>query len=188
MCGGPVNYELCESKKFRFEAPSTPETYKTAEESNSKMKIFGFTFSARDMWLLGIAGTLALAWIGFHLTNATNRKTRFHQAAATFRSRVLAELKGLYPVTQYWDMQTFPRFSRSITEIESAAAEFRFSVSRKRTFDAAVKEYCEYCKQISWEQCAAWSMYPSMRKEDEISPREKFDHLVKALLSFAEEK
>lgn len=152
------------------------------------MEIFGLTLPARDIWLLGIAGALALAWIGFHLTDATNRKTRFNQAAIAFRSRVLAELKGLYPVTQYWDMPTFQRFSNSIIEIESAAAEFRFSVTSKRAFDAAVKEYCEYCKQVSWDQCAGWAMYPTMRKEGEISPRDKFDHLVKTLLSFAEEK
>jgi hypothetical protein len=85
-------------------------------------------------------------------------------------------------------MATFQRFSKSIIEIENAAAEFRFSVARKGAFDTAIKEYCEYCKQITWIQCAGWSMYPTMRKEGEISPRDKFDHLVKNLLSFAEEK
>jgi hypothetical protein len=152
------------------------------------MEIFGFTFSAKDIWFFGIAGALALAWIGFHLTNEINRKTRFHQAATSFRSRVLAELKGLYPVTQYWDIQTFPRFSKSITEIESAAAEFRFSVTRKRAFDTAVQEYCNHCKKTSWDECAAWTMYPAMRKEGEMSPRDKFDHCVKSLLSFTEDK
>ena len=158
------------------------------EESNVEMNIFGITFAPYELWLLGIAGALALAWIVFHLTNATNRKTRRHQAASIFRSRVLAELKGLYPATQHWDIATFQRFSKSIIEIESATAEFRFSVARKRAFDAAVKEYCDYCKQVSWEQCAGWARYPTMRSEGEISPRDKFDHLVKNLLSFAEEK
>jgi len=135
-----------------------------------------------------IAATiLSSSFVGY-IGYRTYQKTRFNQAAAAFRSRVFAELKGLYPVTQYWDMQTFPRFSQSITEIESAAAEFRFHVTRKRAFDAAVKEYCDHCKKTSWNECAAWSMYPTMRKEGEISPREKFDHLVKSLLSFAEKK
>lgn len=135
-----------------------------------------------------IIGSILAAVFGGYVTYRIYLKTRFHQAAATFRSRVLVELKGLYPVTQYWDMPTFQRVSNTIIEIESAAAEFRFSVYSKRAFDAAVNEYCEYCKQISWEQCAGLAMYPTMRKEGEILPREKFDHLVKNLLSFAEEK
>lgn len=134
-----------------------------------------------------IGGILAAVFSGY-VTYRIYQKTRFHQAAATFRSRVLAELKGLYPGTQYWDMQTFPRFSQSIIEIESAAAEFRFFVTRKHAFDAAVNEYCDHCKKTSWNDCAAWNWFPTMRKEGEISPREKFDHLVKNLLSFAEEK
>ena len=135
-----------------------------------------------------IIGGILVAVFGGYITYRIYLKTRINQAAATFRSRVLAELKGLYPVTQYWDTQTFPRFSQSITEIESAAAEFRFYVTRKSALDAAVKEYSNHCKKTSWNECAAWDMYPTMRKEGEISPREKFDHLVKDLLSFAEEK
>jgi hypothetical protein len=154
------------------------------------MNIFGAAFMTYGLWFLGVVGALTLALIVAPLAVAIKRKrkTRFRQAAATFKSRVLAELEGLYPVTQYWDMQTFPRFSQSIIEIESAAAGFIFYVTRKRAFDSAVKEYCDHCKEISWKQCAAWDMYPSMRKEGEISPRKKFDHLVKNLLSFAEGK
>ena len=156
------------------------------------MEIFGFTFHAKDMWFFGIAGALGLTWIGFHLTNAANRKTRFNQAAATFRSRVLAELKGIYPANpadQNWDIDTFQRFSKSIIEIESAATEFSFFVTCKRAFKTATQEYCDCCKRISFEECAGWYMdNPDIKEAGEIGPIEKFEHLVKTLLSFAEEK
>ena len=152
------------------------------------MNIFGFVLSPTDIWLLGACGALIMLWIGFHLSNTLNRRNSFRSAAATFRSKVLAELEGLYPVTQHWDMNVFQRFSRSIIKIESAAAEFHFFVTRKRAFDAAVKEYCDYCKQISWVECAGWSMYPTMRKPGEINPRNKFAYHVENLLSFAKER
>jgi hypothetical protein len=152
------------------------------------MNIFGFSLSPTDIWLLGACGTLIVLWIGFHLSNTLNQRNAFRSAAATFRSKVLSELEGLYPVTQHWDMNVFPRFYQSIIKIESAAAEFRFFITRKGLFDLAVKEYCDYCKQISWDKCAGWSMYPTMRKPGEISPRDKFAQYVQKLLSFTEEK
>lgn len=140
----------------------------------------------------GILGYLVRTFIDHRLAKSRTEEDRkireFYQAAAAFRSRVLAELKGLYPVTQYWDKQTFPRLSQSITEIESAAAEFCFFVTHKSAFNGAVKEYCEYCEKISWNECVAWDFFPTMREEGEMSPREKFDHLVKNLLSFTEKK
>jgi len=135
-----------------------------------------------------IIGSIVVAVFGGYITYRIYQKTRFNQVALSFRNEVLAELEGLYPVTQHWDMNTFSRFPKSITKIETAASKFRFSVVRKRAFDAAVKEYCDYCKKTSWNECAGWSMYPTMRKEGEISPRDKFDLIVKNLLSFAEEK
>jgi len=97
-------------------------------------------------------------------------------------------LMGLYPLPRNWDIETFQRFPKSITEIESAAFEFHFFVTRKGEFDIAIKEYCEYCEQISWEQCAGWNISSDLEKRGEIDPILNFEHLVKSLLSFAEEK
>lgn len=138
----------------------------------------------------GILGYLFKTQIDHRLAIAriyeTARVTEFSKAAATFRSRVFSELKGLYPLPRKWDADTFQRFPQSITEIESAAFEFRFFVTRKREFDSAIKEYCEYCEQISFEECTGW--YSSdLESRGGIAPIEKFEHLVKSLLSFAEE-
>jgi len=136
-------------------------------------------------WTLPV---LLAALLGSIITRNHKEQERFNKAADVFRNRVLSELKGLYPVTQHWDMATFQRFSKSIIEIESAAEEFGFFVTRKAQFNTAIKEYCDYCKKITWDECADWSMYPTMRKQDEISPRERFNNIVKHLLSFTDEK
>jgi hypothetical protein len=139
-----------------------------------------------------VVGGVVVGVFNHYLTKSRNTEERnikeFNQAASAFRSKILAELEGLYPITQVWNRADYSRFTQTIPKIHTIAQEFCFRVKRKSEFDAAVKEYCDYCNQISWEQCAGWEMYPSMRKEGEISPREKFDHIVKSLLSFAEEK
>lgn len=139
-----------------------------------------------------IVGALATKIIDHYLTKSRNTEDReikeFSQAASTFRSKVLAELEGLYPITQGWSREDYSRFIQTIPKINTIAQEFRFYLKRKKEFDAAIYRYSNHCKQITWEQCTAWTLYPSMRKEGEMSPRDKFNHLVKSLLSFAEEK
>jgi len=139
-----------------------------------------------------IVGALTMKIIDHFLAKSRTEEDRtikeFNHAATMFRSKILTELEGLYPITQVWSRTDYSRFTQTIPKIHTIAQEFRFHMKRKNEFDAAVNKYCNHCKQITWEQCAAWTMYPTMRKEGEISPRDKFDHLVKALLSFAEEK
>lgn len=134
-----------------------------------------------------IAGTILGAALVAYFGYRTYKKTRFNQAAAAFRSRVLTELKGIYPVTQHLDAVTFQRFSKSIIEIESAAAEFRFYIVRKGTFDTAIKEYCDYCKQITKGDYTNSIFWPGTIK-DGISPQVRFEHIVNNLLSFAKDK
>ena len=91
------------------------------------MEVYGFTLSVADLWLLGICGALIMALIGYHLSLNVQKHNAFITASGTFRSKILAELEGLYPITHYWDESMFPRFSQSIPKIESAATEFNFS-------------------------------------------------------------
>jgi len=139
-----------------------------------------------------IVGALSMKVIDHFLAKSRteeDRKVReLNQASVTFRSKVLAELEGLYPSKHGWNREEYARFKQTIPRIETIAQEFRFHLKRKKEFDTAIYQYCSHCRQITRDQCVAWSMYPSMRKEGEISPPEKFDHLVKSLLSFAEEK
>ena len=148
------------------------------------MEIYGIFLSTADIWLLGICGTLGMAWIVYRLTLSVNRRKSFDTAADRFRSKILAELEGLYPVTQHWDERDFSRLLQSIPKIENATEEFRFFVARKDDFDAAVKEYCDCCKQVTSNNNRVWIFFDADRKPNEISPRHKFGHCVKNLLSF----
>jgi hypothetical protein len=140
----------------------------------------------------GALGYFARTFIDHRLAKSRTDEDRkikeFNQAAATFRSQILSELEGLYPVRQGWSREDYARFKQTIPRVETIAQEFRFHLERKKEFDTATHAYCNHCKKITWEQCTAWTLYPTMRKEGEMSPRDKFDHCVKSLLSFAEGK
>ena len=124
-------------------------------------------------------------WLAKSRTKEERKVREFNEAANKFRSRILVELEGLYPVTQHWDTNTFHRFKQSITKIESAGAEFRYFIRDSDEFDDAVNKYCKICREITSDRCAAWAMYPTMREEGEIGPREEFANCVEILLSFA---
>jgi len=92
------------------------------------------------MWLLGLAGALVMALIGFLLADTQNRKTRFNQAAATFRSRVLAELEGLYPIPTKWPtekMMIDRILKEKFPKLQIAIAEFSEFLPwyRRKAFD-----------------------------------------------------
>ena len=136
-----------------------------------------------------IIGAVLLASFVGYITYRNNKKNRAAEAARIFRNKIITELEGLYPVTHYWDQGAFPRFYASIPKIESAATEFKPYVFRKEAFDTVVKEYCEYGKNITWNEVSAYAMYKdSMYKPGEKGPREKFKNIVESLLSFAKEK
>jgi hypothetical protein len=115
--------------------------------------------------------------------------TEDFRAASKFRSFVLYELVGFYPIDQYWEEKEFPRLYQSIPRIKSAAAEFRFFVKSKDAFDSSVKDYDEYCRKTTYQAVTAYAMCKnSMYKPDDKGPREEFKNIVEHLLSFANEK
>ena len=155
------------------------------------MEIYGFTFSATDIWLLTICGALIMALVGYRLTLNVQRYNAFNAAATTFRNTVLTNLVGLYPVTSYWTESNYPRFHASIPNIESAAVEFRRYLTSKTSFNAAVKEYAEFCRTIKYGEQERWEMYTTTRKQlsdTTPEPRKEFERIVEHLLSFANKK
>lgn len=152
------------------------------------MEIFGFTFSATDLWLLGICGALIMALIAYRLSLNVQRHNFFNTAALTFRSKILTELEGIYPIPPIWEPELYHRFRQSIPKVETAAAEFRYFVKRKAEFEAAVKDYCEYSKKVTPDNVSAWYMYTFEKKPEDIGPMETFRNIVEHMLSFANEK
>ena len=129
--------------------------------------------------IYAILGAILLTSFVGYITYRNNRKNRIAEAAIKFRNKILTELKGLYPVTQYWDESIFPRFHQSIHKIESIATEFRYFVPfyRKRAYDRALKDYCKYCNEITWNDIASYSLWPNFPKPRK-NPREQFKNIV----------
>ena len=139
--------------------------------------------------IYSILGAVALASFGGYITYRNNMKNRTAEAAIKCRNRILVELEGLYPVTQHWDQSIFSRLKQSIIKIGSIATEFRHFVPfyRKRAFDTALKNYCNYCNKITWDDVASYSFWPDFPQK-RINPREQFNNIVEHLLSFANKK
>lgn len=136
--------------------------------------------------IYSILGAILLACFIGYITYRNNRKNRVAEASIKFRGKILTELKGLYPVTQYWDKSLFPRFRQSIPEIETITTEFSYFVPfyRKWSYKKALKNYCEYCNKITWNNVASFPFWPDFPTPSK-NPREQFKEIVEHLLSFA---
>jgi hypothetical protein len=147
------------------------------------MEIYGFIFSAAEMWLLGICGALIMAFLGVRLAIVVQRYGASVAASHTFRNIILSELKGLYPVNDYWDKSIFPRFKQSIAKIESAATEFQFFIPfyQRKAYKKALSDYYDYCNKITWYDVAGYYFWP----ENQENPREQFKNIVDRILSFS---
>lgn len=149
------------------------------------MNIFGLTFTAAQLYILGICGALILALIGFHITDTLNRKTRHITASYKFRSTMLTELAGIIPVEGIWNQEVYTRIQNSIPTIKRAAIEFYPAIPfiRKGGFNKAVIEYCEKSENINWEQAILDAVNET---EYELTQKGKFVQCVCRLLSFTE--
>jgi hypothetical protein len=106
------------------------------------MNIYGIIFSATDLWLLGICGTLCMAWLGFKIKSTLNRHNAFRNATITFNTKILTELEGLYPIPSNWpdDKMMIDKILRNkFPKLQSAVAEFKKFLPwyRRKSFDRA---------------------------------------------------
>ncbi len=103
------------------------------------MNIFGFTLSAADLWLLGVAGTLAMLLLGVYVPTAIKRR---HEASAAFRSAFDGVLLNLRENPDCPLAQIAFGFHNDHL---AAITKFRASVPiwRRRSFDKAVANYKE---------------------------------------------
>ena len=145
-------------------------------------------FSENITWAIGIIVILFGIIAAHRLVLHREKINKFSAEAAKFRSKVLAELEGIYPIPSVWQPQDYSHFRQSINKVETAAAEFRYLVKRKTEFDVAMKEYREYCEKATFEGVSAWFTYTSWRSPDDIGPMETFKNIVEHLFSFADEK
>lgn len=134
---------------------------------------------------IGIGGT----YYGYRLARSDSREiiklTEFNNAVSKFRSSIIYELSGFYPIEQGWHKEDFPRLYQSIPRINSIAAEFRHFVASKTDFDAAISEYNKYCRETKESDAFPLLDLPSMEKLGDIKPKERFKKIIEHLLSFA---
>lgn len=139
--------------------------------------------------LIGIIAALLGGWAGAAITRKSAKdilkKEQFFAASSKFKSSIIYELTGLFPIAQGWDKKNFHRLYDSIPRINSTAAEFSSFVPSKTDFDKAVNEYNKYCRETKYTDISSEKIYPTMRKEGEIGKQEQFENLVNHLLSFA---
>lgn len=142
---------------------------------------------------LNISWTIIIALFGIFIKIRYDEVKSFRAAADTFRSKVITELEGIYPITrQWWDESHFPKFQQSVPKIETAAVEFgHFIPKRKSELNTAVKNYHDYCQQRKYEKASLWDAFPNSPKHPNYSgihPVEEFKNIVEHLLSLANEK
>jgi len=137
------------------------------------------------------AGAVAFSFLTGFLVTRKLRKAKAGAAAKAgheFRNKILAELKGLYPVPRKWSDDAYNRFRETLPGIQAAAAAFRVHVppGRRGAFDTALKRYSEQCSDITWQSCATFGVVEK-NAPDEVGPKEQFRQNVNTLLSFAKE-
>ena len=110
-------------------------------------------------------------------------------AAKFFREDIIDQLAGFYPPPGDWHIGFEEQLGVAIARIEIIARKFRYFVPRQKlgTYDSAWSAFKSHCSDLTWENCAAYTMYPSMRTGDEQNPKEVFYKKIERLLSYGKE-
>jgi hypothetical protein len=140
-----------------------------------------------NLYLFWTLPVLLAALLGSIINRKHIEQKEFNKSASIFRSKVLAEFVGFYPVNQLWEKNEWSRINRSIPIINTAAAEFRYFVARKADFDKAISEYNKYCREKTKENIFSLA-YPTMGYGGVEERKKEFDNIISHLLSFANEK
>ena len=156
-----------------------------------------------DAGIIGVLGTVLGVLLGGPVTyyyakvlvqtthkNAIDlmQRQEFFAAASKFKATVLYEIIGFYPIDQYWEEKEILRLYQSIPRLNSAAAEFRYFVTRKPDFDKAVSEYNQYCREKRADKSFGMDYSKSMDVKSPNDYKKEFKDIVEHMLSFAKEK
>jgi hypothetical protein len=130
-----------------------------------------------------IAGSVLFICFGGYIAWRTWNKQRFITASDKFRSTILTELLGIYPVNGFWKPEVYPQIQKTVPIIKKAALEFRPTIPfyRKRRFDKAVTEYCDQCQNMKWDKAVTDVVFSD---EIKTTQKEQFVKCVNHLLSF----
>jgi hypothetical protein len=164
------------------------------------MTIFGINLTASNIWLLGVCGILIMALIHYRLKINAQKQNTFNIAAANFRSKLLSEIEGLYPIPVSWpgNIEIEPFLRSKFPKIQSAVEEFKVHLP-SRVRKKFIKAWIAY---YSGTGAAGYQCYhhympfistyndngKQIIKDTRDTCRETFRHNIDRLLSFAEQK
>lgn len=136
-----------------------------------------------------VIATILIGLLGVWVVLYTRRLNTFPAAASDFRSAILDELSGIYPVVGTWSQDDYARIHRSALPIKRAAHDFMTHIPfyRKYQFKRAVSEYCEQADQISFESQFAQIAHNEVCPNEAIpTPKENIVQCISHLLTFTE--
>lgn len=159
------------------------------------MLTFVASLSESERWFYGLITTAIIIfgghWFAQRLSHALTVKreqnSRFKQAASTFRSRVLAELEGLYPIPSNWPkdgLAIYPIMEKKFPRLQTAVVEFKKILPwyKKKAFEDAWFRFYNGSDRESERECQNYNQYIGFSGKPY---KEKFKHNVDNLLKFA---
>lgn len=125
------------------------------------------------------------AFFGFSWTNSERRAV----ASQLFREGVIDDLKGFYPAPGDWPKGFEAKLRAAVSNIEVRVQKFRHFVPEKdrSAFDSAWDLFKSHGLNLSWNQCAAYVMYPTMQAAESKNPKDVFYERTESLLQYGAE-
>jgi hypothetical protein len=143
-------------------------------------------------FLYAVAGILIGGLATHFLSKDISRQNDFKNAAATFRSKVYAELSGLYPYPIKWPEEMIHSINRIPAFLESkfvilnaAVADFRDSLPSEE-WDAFDKAWIAYYNANGDSRCQCYHHYMPFNSNPNY--KDNFKHNVDNLLKYAKQK
>lgn len=108
-------------------------------------------------------------------------------ARQIFRERLIELLRDFYPPSPEWHIGFEVRLSEQLQNLGIEVNKFRFHVPRRQRlqFDTDWDALLQHARSMSWDSCAGYSMYPSMRKPEDRDPKVVFYEHLDRLLNYA---
>lgn len=125
------------------------------------------------------------AWFGISWATSD----REAMAAQSFREGIIDDLKDFYPAPGNWSQGFESKLHAAIFSIETRVQKFRHFVPDKErnAFDSEWELFRSHGLNLTWEKCAAFTMYPTMRPVGCKSSKEVFFESAENLLKYGAE-
>lgn len=120
---------------------------------------------------------------------AVQRYVSKRAAAKSFREGIIDELTSFYPPPGNWSIGFEEKLRTAIPRIEILVTKFGYFVPRKlqKDYVSDWSTFRSHCLEMTWNECAAYTMYPSMRTSEDRKPEEVFYENLENLLGYGKD-